>query len=62
MATNGTTIQCDGACTVTLQFDPVAAGSEQYQAAIGIFAALLTAAAVIWGVKRLVRLFDSAPE
>jgi flagellar biogenesis protein FliO len=57
-----TTIQCGGQCTVTLAFEPVPAGSDQYQAAIGVFVALLTAAAVIWGVKRLVRLFDAGPE
>jgi flagellar biogenesis protein FliO len=60
--TDTTAISCSGDCTVTLRFEPAPAGAEQYQAAIGIFAALLAAAAVIWGVKRVLRLFESGPE
>jgi hypothetical protein len=62
MATDAIAVECPGTCTVMLQVVPATAGPEQYQAALGVFAALLGAAAVIWGVRRVVRLFDSAPE
>jgi flagellar biogenesis protein FliO len=62
MASDAITVECPGTCTVTLQVEPAAASPDQYQAALGVFAALLGAAAVIWGFRRMVRLFDSAPE
>jgi hypothetical protein len=56
------TIECSGACTVTVQLEPATAGPDEYSAAIAVFVALLGAAAVIWGAKRVIRLFDTGPE
>lgn len=40
----------------------IRATPEDYMAAVTIFAALLLAGAVLWGSKRLYRMFDSSPD
>lgn len=53
-----TTVTCSTACTVTLVVTPAAATPEQYAAVNTIFGATLGALVLIWGVKRIWRLFE----
>lgn len=53
-----TTIQCSSSCTITLVVAPAVASQDMYDAANGVFAALLVALCVVWGAKRLYRLFQ----
>lgn len=48
--------------TGTLTVQPYTASKEEYQAITDIFAAILTAACLIWGLKRVFLLFRSGPE
>lgn len=58
----GTVITCGGGGSCTLVITPYTATADDYQAVSLIFAAVLTAACVIWGVKRLYVLLTSRPE
>lgn len=58
----GTVITCGGGGTCTLVITPYQATSDDYQAVTLIFAGILTAACIIWGVKRIYRLLSDRPE
>ncbi len=53
-----TTVTCGSACTVTLVVSPASATPEMYEAANTVFAALLAALVLVWGAKRVLRLFQ----
>lgn len=57
----GATVQCPTS-TCTLVIQPYQATADDYAAVALVFAATLTAASVIWGVKRLYRLLTQRPE
>lgn len=48
--------------TCTLVISPYRATPDDYQAVTIIYAATLTAACVIWGVKQIYRLLTTRPE
>jgi hypothetical protein len=53
-----TSVTCSASCTVTLVVSPALATPEMYTAANEVFGALLAALCVVWGVKRVYRLFQ----
>lgn len=57
-----TVITCGGGGTCTLVITPYTATAEDYEAVSVIFGAVLAAACVIWGVKRVYVLLTSRPE
>jgi hypothetical protein len=58
----GTTTVSAGSTTLTLVVTPYRATADDYQALSVIFGAVLAAASVIWGVKRLYVLLTNRPE
>lgn len=58
----GTVITCGTGNTCTLVITPYQATADDYAAVTGIFAAVLTAACVIWGVKKIYALLTERPE
>jgi hypothetical protein len=58
----GTTINCGGAGTCTLVIQPYQATQDDYAAVTLIWLAILTAACVIWGVKRIYRALAARDE
>lgn len=57
-----TVIACGTGNTCTLVITPYKASAEDYEAVSTIFGAILIAASVIWGVKRLYVLLTNRPE
>ncbi len=57
-----TTVTCGSGNTCTLVITPYKATPEDYEAVSVIFGAILTAACVIWGVKRILLLLKDRPE
>lgn len=53
-----TVVTCGTACTVTLVVTPGGATPEMYEAANITFGALLAALCLVWGAKRVLRLFQ----
>jgi hypothetical protein len=56
------TIQCTTACTITLVVQPAVATQEMYDAANTLFGGILAAMVAVWGMKRLLRLFQKPSE
>jgi hypothetical protein len=52
------TVTCSSACTITLVVSPAGATPEMYDAANVVFAGLLAALCIVWGAKRVYRLFS----
>lgn len=57
----GSTVSCPTS-TCTLVISPYVATVEDYEAVSLIFAAILTASCLIWGVKALLHLLRERPE
>jgi len=57
----GSTVSCPTS-TCTLVISPYVATADDYEAISLIFGAILTAACVIWGVKKLYNLIANRPE
>jgi len=57
----GSTIECPTS-TCTLVIMPYVATADDYESISVIFGAILTAACVIWGVKKLYNLIANRPE
>lgn len=58
----GTTITCGSGGSCELVIVPYQATADDYAAVSLIFGAILTAACVIWGAKRIYHLLTSRPE
>jgi hypothetical protein len=58
----GTTITCGGGGVCSLVIVPYVATADDYAAVTLIWAAVMTAAAIIWGAKRLYVLLTSRQE
>lgn len=57
----GTTVECPSS-TCTLVISPYVATADDYAAVSAIFGAILAAACVIWGVKKIYNLIANRPE
>lgn len=57
-----TVITCGTGSTCSLVITPYKATADDYAAVSTIFGVVLTAAAVIWGVKRIYNLISNRPE
>jgi hypothetical protein len=53
-----TSVTCSSACTITLVVSPLTATQDQYDAVNAIFGYTLLALCLIWGIKRVLRIFQ----
>ena len=58
----GTTITCGGGGSCTLVIVPYQATADDYASVTLIWAAVMTAACIIWGLKRLYKLLSARQE
>lgn len=65
-ATSSTTPTATSSATVsgsiTFTANPISATPEQYQAMLAIFGAVLVCLALVWGLRRLLGLFNNSTE
>jgi hypothetical protein len=57
----GSTVTCPTS-TCTLVISPYVASADDYAAVTAIFTAILTAACIVWGVKKIYNLISNRPE
>jgi hypothetical protein len=55
------TINCPGACTVTVQLEPAPITQEKINDMSLVWSGFLLAAIVVMGLRKLLNIFDSSP-